>query len=122
MLTPWRISTRPCASVIQRPAWPSGSAGAAPAGAAPRAADAVARTARAARGRHTAATLLGSRPVDERGEDHLRARPDDQAVALEVHDQPLEVGVVASAYAGDGVGLAGNAPGFDDLGVAEQRL
>src|SRR4051794_16301506 len=34
MLKPRRITTRPLASVIQRPAWPSGRAGAAPAGAA----------------------------------------------------------------------------------------
>src|SRR4051794_19696902 len=29
MFSPWRIATRPCASVIQRPAWPIGSCGAA---------------------------------------------------------------------------------------------
>src|SRR5947208_2644946 len=120
MLMPWRITTRPCASVIQRPAWPSGSAGAAPAGAAPRATATMARRTRDARGRRTAATLLGSRSVDERGEDHLRARPDDQAVALEVHDQPLEVRVVTGAHAGDGIGLARDTPRLDDLGVAEQ--
>src|SRR3954452_1250125 len=34
MLRPWRITTRPSASVIQRPAWPRGSVGAACAGAA----------------------------------------------------------------------------------------
>src|SRR3954451_22762090 len=34
MFTPWRITTRPLASVIQRPDWPSGALGAAAAGAA----------------------------------------------------------------------------------------
>ena len=45
-----------------------------------------------------------------------------QAVALEVHDQALEVGVVLGADAGDRVGLAGHAPRLDDLGVAPEGV
>ena len=54
----------------------------------------------------------------ELGHDDLRARADDLPVALELHDEALEVRVVAGAHAHEGVRLARHAPGLDDLVVA----
>ena len=61
-------------------------------------------------------------PGQEPREHDLRARPLHEPVALEVDDQALEVGVIARPHAGDRVGLAGHAPGLDDLGVAAERV
>src|SRR4051794_10646333 len=92
MLMPCRTSTRPCASVSQRPAWPAGSLGAAPAVAARTAVTARAK-ARARRMRMTLelrgvggkAEQQASAELVDRGRDEhvLSCRVDVAQAALE---------------------------------------
>src|SRR5204863_471005 len=64
---------------------------------------------------------LGGAP-DEPRQHHLGARPDHQSVALQVHDQPLQRGVVLRTHAGDRIRVTRHAPALDHLGMVAQRL
>src|SRR4051794_6637948 len=97
MLTPWRITARPSRSVIQRPAWSSGSVGAAVAGvgaAAARSASAARVGSRRLMARETYLAACGGVEVET---PHGPAR-------VQVDGAPAERALVLGHGAGGGVG------------------
>ena len=60
----------------------------------------------------------GPRPTSRESTTCERVRSTGRP--LEVHDHPLQVPVVPGAHPGDGVRVAGHAPGFHHLGVARR--
>ena len=77
-----------------------------------------------------AAHMAGAEPMAQQHALHVlledgRIRvelPGQRMPRLLLADQALEVGVVVGADSGDGVGFAGDAPGFEDLGVFGERV